>query len=74
MCLLAESSFQSFSSRFGSISGSRSKVFLRPACGGVESSAEPIMEIPRFSERLHIFCILSWKIVILRKYRENIVT
>jgi hypothetical protein len=49
---LAESSSQSFSSRFGSISGCRSKVFLSPACGGVESSAEPIMEIPRFSEGL----------------------
>jgi hypothetical protein len=49
---LAESSFQSLSSRFGSISGCRSKVFLSPACGGVESSSEPIMEIPRFSEGL----------------------
>ena len=43
---LAESSFQSLSSRFGAISGCRSKVFLIPAYGGVESSAEPIMEIP----------------------------
>jgi hypothetical protein len=46
MCRLAESSFQSLSSRFGSISGCRSKVFLSPPCGGVESSAEPIIEIP----------------------------
>jgi len=46
MLRLAESSFQSLSSRLGSISGCRSKVFLRPACGGVESSAEPITEIP----------------------------
>jgi hypothetical protein len=41
---IAESSFQSLSSQFGSISGCRSKVFLSPAYGGVESSAEPIME------------------------------
>jgi hypothetical protein len=46
MYRLAESSFQSLSSRFGAISGCRSKVFLSPAYGGVESSAEPIMEIP----------------------------
>ena len=52
MCPFAESSFQSLSSRFGGISGCRSKVFLSPACDGVESSAEPIMEIPRFSEVL----------------------
>ena len=51
---LTESSSQSLSSRFGSISGFRSKVFLSPACGGVESSSESIMEIPRFSEGLHV--------------------
>jgi len=49
---LAESSFQNLFSRFGSISGCRSKVFLSPACGGVELRAEPIMEIPRFSKGL----------------------
>jgi len=32
---LAESYSQSLSSRFGAISGCRSKVFLSPACGGV---------------------------------------
>ena len=63
MCRLAESSFQSLSSRFGSISGCRSKVFLSPACGGVESSAEPIMEIPHASVRHYpvvpfLFCKL----------------
>jgi len=49
---IAESSSQSLSSRFGSISGYRSKVFLSPACGGVESSAVPIMESSRLSEGL----------------------
>jgi len=43
---IAESSSQSLSSQFGAISGCRSKFFLSPAYGGVESSAEPILEIP----------------------------
>jgi len=54
MCRLAESSFQSLSSQFGSINGCRSKVFLSLACGGVESSAEPIMEIPHLSDGLRV--------------------
>jgi hypothetical protein len=51
---LTESSSQSLFSRFGTISGCRSKVFLSPACGGVEPSSEPIMENPHFSEGLHV--------------------
>jgi len=53
MFRLAESSFQNLSTRFGAIKGCRSKVFLSPAYVGVEWNAEPIMEIPRFSEALH---------------------
>jgi hypothetical protein len=57
MRFIAESSSQSLSSRFGSISGCRSKLFLSHAYGGVESSAEPIMEIPRFIEALQNFIL-----------------
>jgi hypothetical protein len=43
---IAESSSQSFSSWFGSIRGYRSKVFLSPACSGVESNVEMWQKSP----------------------------